>query len=128
MHIVYNQDVIMHDHGSRLSHVSRIYLIKYLPKIQLYWELMKSISRILKETLASTLNPSENHVSTNKSAVINGKTQTIMSAKAQLAIKAIIRPDNTVAMFWTSSANASPTRHRTVDASLDNLAQTAPLH
>ena len=33
-----------------------------------------------------------------------------------------------VVKFWTSRANASPTRPRMVEASVDNLAPTAPLY
>lgn len=50
-----------------------------------------------------------------------------MRASSQLAVNDMTSPAITVAMFWTTWAKASPTRLLTVEASVDNLAPTAPL-
>lgn len=61
-------------------------------------------------------------------AHIKGNTTRIINDRIQLAVKAIARPPNAVAMFCTISASASPTTVLTVEASIDNLAHNAPLH
>lgn len=58
---------------------------------------------------------------------INGETARTTRASIQFAVKAIIKPAVTVAMFCTINANASPTKLLTVVASVDNLAPIAPL-
>jgi len=50
-----------------------------------------------------------------------------MKARIQLAVNDITRPAAIVDKFCTMRANVSPTRLFTVEASVDNLAPTAPL-
>ena len=56
-----------------------------------------------------------------------GNKARIIKARIQLAVKAITRPAMIVDMFCTMRAKVSPTRLLTVEASVDNLAPTAPL-
>lgn len=58
---------------------------------------------------------------------MNGDTAKIMKANIQLAVKAMTSPAVIVAMFWTISAEASPTMLRIVEASVDSLAPIAAL-
>lgn len=57
-----------------------------------------------------------------------GDTARTMNANIQLAMNAMTNAAMTVAIFWTNSASASPTRIFTVEASEDNLAPIAPLY
>ena len=57
-----------------------------------------------------------------------GDTARTINANIQLAVNAMISAATTVAIFWTNSDKASPTRLFTVEASEDNLAPIAPLY
>lgn len=60
------------------------------------------------------------------SAIVNDGTAKVIKASFQ-AVKAMTSPAAIVAMFWIIRPKASPTTLRTAEASVDNLAPTAPL-
>lgn len=78
-------------------------------------------------TLASALKPCRNFDCRYPWKPARGNTDNMISANIQLAVNDIMKPAATVTRFWTTSANVSPTRQRTVEASVDNLAPTEPL-
>ena len=87
-----------------------------------------AVKHILQRpTFASALKPFANLAWKNPWNRKRGDIATIASASIQLAVNAIISAAVTVAIFWIIKAKESPTRLLTVEASVDNLAPTAPL-
>lgn len=78
-------------------------------------------------TLQSALNPLRNLTLRYPSELSKGTRPSIMSAKIQFAVNAMIRAAIIVVVFWTIRTSASPTRLLTLEASVNNLALTAPL-